>query len=89
MALTRLATAVLFAGLLPRALAQDNDVEPKFTYPNQDDGRLKFYDNTEVVVGFECPKDTVDLRLFCRNEDDNKKVEEGKSALCPVRQLSH
>lgn len=70
------AAAVLLPQLLGPALAQE-DIEPVFTYPSEDDGRLEFYDNTEVIVAFECPKDTVDLRIYCNDEEIEGYIHEG------------
>lgn len=69
------ATALLLLGVLQPAWAQSDD--PKFIYPEKDGGRVKFYDNTQVIVAFECPTDTVVLRLFCKDEDKEDYVHQG------------
>lgn len=69
------ATVFLLSELLQSAWAQDD--KPKFIYPSKDDQPLQFYDNTEVIVAYECPVDKVTLRIFCRDENKEDYIHQG------------
>lgn len=77
-----IATA-LFTGLFQSAWAQSDG--PEFIYPTEkDDGKLAFYDNTEVIVGFRCPTDSIVLRIYCKDEEKDDYVHQGPSLGWPI-----
>ena len=72
-----LATIACFLAFCLLSRAQDTDQEPKFTYPAEDD-KLEFYDNAQVIVAYECPVETVTLRVYCQDESRDY-VHQGES----------
>jgi hypothetical protein len=74
------AVALLLSTTLYSLQANAQDQEgARFVYPDEEG--LKFYDDIDVIVRYECPVDVMDLRLWCRRPDDNDWIDEGMTTV--------